>query len=59
MEDVEPDEAKLCILATELLMAKLEVEEMNSIDSALEQRQDDTGHQAASQFSLSVTGMYP
>ena len=41
MEDVlEPDKGELSILAAELLMAKLEVEQMNNAGSAVQQRQN-------------------
>ena len=60
MKDVlEPDKGKLSILAAELLMAKLEVEQMNSADSAVQQRQNAATihhHQTASHFTSSVTG---
>ena len=60
MEDVpEPDKGKLSVLAAELLMAKLEVEQMNNAGSAVEQRQNAATthhHQTASHFTSSVTG---
>jgi hypothetical protein len=52
MDDVlEPDKRKLSVLAAELLMAKLEIDQMNS--SAAEQTQS----RDASQNTSSVTGI--
>ena len=55
LEHVEiPDKAKLSVLAAELLMAKLELEQMNSTSVAVEQGQD------ATNFTIktsSVTGV--
>ena len=57
MEHVQtPDKAKLSVLAAELLMAKLEVEQMNSTSAAIEQGQDATSHQNFTNETLSVTG---
>ena len=56
MEDVlEPDKGKLSVLAAELLMAKLEVEQMNNAGSIVERIRNAT-IQTASQLSSSVTG---
>ena len=50
MEDVlEPDKGKLSVLAAELLMAKLEVEQMNKAATIHH-------HQTVSHFTSSVTG---
>ena len=60
MEEVlEPDKGKLSVLAAELLMAKLEVEQMNNAGSAVQQKQKvATIHhnQTVSHFTSSVTG---
>jgi hypothetical protein len=54
MDDVlEPDKRKLSVLAAELLMAKLEIDQMNSNGSAVQQGQDATIHR---QTASSVTG---
>ena len=49
-EDVhEPDKAKLSILAAELLMAKLEVEQMNS--AAEQQKKKVVSHQSPAKLT--------
>ena len=56
----EPDKIKLSLLAAELLMAKLEIEQMNSTSAAVELKQDATSHQSASHFTsrtASIIGM--
>ena len=56
MEDVlELDKKMLSVLAAELLMAKMEVEQMNNDGSAVEQIRNAT-IQTVAQFSPSVTG---